>query len=91
MLRLELEGDDPGDLLVHWLNTVLLEAEIGRAVWSRATLHALGERTLDATLEGSRLDPSRHVRLREIKAVSHHDLVLVLDPPDCRCRLVLDI
>lgn len=90
-LRLELEGDDPLDLLVHWLNTVLLEAELERAVWSRATLHALGERALDATLEGSRLDPSRHVPLREIKAVSHHDLELVLDPPDCRCRLVLDI
>jgi SHS2 domain-containing protein len=90
-VRLSLSGDDPGDLLVHWLNTALLHAELERAVWTRARVHALTPGTLECTLEGPRLDPLRHTLLREVKAVSHHGLEVHLEPPQCRCRLVLDI
>jgi SHS2 domain-containing protein len=88
---LTLEGDDPVDLLVHWLNATLLEGELLRAVWTRAHVHALGPRRLSATLEGQRLDPGRQVFLREVKAVSHHLVELDLERRPCRCRLVLDL
>jgi SHS2 domain-containing protein len=88
---LDLEGDDPGDLLVHWLSTALLEAELRRAVWTRAEVRALSERAISGTLAGPRRDPRRHVFLREVKAVSHHFLGLELEPGRCRCRVVLDI
>ena len=90
-LSLSLTGDEPVDLLVHWLNTALLKAETEHAVWTRVQVHALTPRSIEATLEGPRLDPGRDVRLREIKAVTRHALVLELEPPGCRCRLVLDI
>lgn len=90
-LAFDLEGDDPADLLVHWLNTALLHAEIERAVWVGATVSGLTRSALRGTLEGPRIDPGRDVRLREVKAVSHHHLDLRLETPDCRCRLVLDI
>jgi SHS2 domain-containing protein len=86
-----LTGDDPVDLLIHWLNTALLRAENEHAVWTRVTVKAVTPQSIEATLEGPRLDPRRDVRLREIKAVSHHDMELELEPPRCRCRLVLDI
>jgi SHS2 domain-containing protein len=86
-----ITGDDPADLLVHWLNTVLLESELAKVVWTRAEVHALTPTTLEATLWGSRLDPARQTFLREVKAVSHHALVLELKEPACRCRLVLDL
>ena len=86
-----ITGDDPADLLVHWLNTVLLESELAKAVWTRAEVHVLTPTALEATLRGSRLDPARQTFLREVKAVSHHALVLELDEPACRCRLVLDL
>jgi len=88
---LELEADDAEDLLVHWLNTALLEAEVRRAIWTRARVGRLSPTRLSARLEGPRLDPRRHTLLREVKAVSHHHLGLTLDPPACRCRLVLDL
>lgn len=88
---LELEGDEPSDLLIHWLNTVLLKSTLERALWNRASVRSLGPRALSATLEGPRLDPGRHVLLREVKAVSFHDLNLELEPGRCRCRLILDI
>ena len=89
--RLSLEGDDPADLLVHWLNSVLLEAEVRQVVWTRANIERLEPRALQGLLEGVDRDVTRQTFLREIKAVSHHDLFLRLDPPECRCRLVLDI
>lgn len=89
--RVALEGDDPADLLVHWLNTALLESEVAQAVWTRAEVHSLSERSLEADLAGPRRDRSRQVFLREIKAVSHHALELTLVPGRCRCRLILDI
>jgi SHS2 domain-containing protein len=90
-LPLRLTGDDPADLLVHWLNTVLLEAELAKAVWTRAEVHVLTSTRLEATLRGSRLEPGRQTLLREVKAVSHHALELELNDPACRCRLVLDL
>jgi len=88
---LRLGGDDPADLLVHWLNTVLLEADLAGAVWTSATVRLPTPTTLEATLRGPRRDPARLTLLREVKAVSHHGLVLELDGACCRCRLVLDI
>jgi len=89
--EVRLTGDDPVDLLVHWLNTVLLESELARAVWTRAEVRVLMPTALEATLRGSRLDPARQVFLREIKAVSQHALFLDLEGTPCRCRLVLDV
>jgi SHS2 domain-containing protein len=86
-----LRGDDPADLLVHWLNTALLEAEVQEAVWTRATVRSLSATGLIGTLEGPRRDARRQVFLREVKAVSHHALELSLEAPRCRCRLVLDL
>ena len=89
--RVDLEGDDPADLFVHWLNTVLLEAELARAIWTRVALERLTPTHVAATLEGQARDPARQVFLREIKAVSHHYLELDLESRPCRCRLVLDL
>jgi SHS2 domain-containing protein len=89
--ELRLDASDPADLLVHWLNTALLESEIRRGVWTRARVWDLGERSLAGRLEGPRLDLRRQTGLREIKGVTHHHLELRLEPPDCRCRLILDL
>jgi SHS2 domain-containing protein len=92
VLRVALTGDDAADLMVHWLNTALLEAEVREATWTRCTIARYVPGTaLEATLEGVRRDARRQVFLREIKAVSHHALELELTPPRCRCRLVLDL
>jgi SHS2 domain-containing protein len=89
--RLALAGDDATDLLIHWLNTVLLESELAGAVWTRAEVTRLTATMLEATLRGVPRDPARQVFLREVKAVSHHGLVLALAPGAFRCRVILDI
>jgi len=90
-VRLDLEGDDPADLLVHWLNSALLHAELERATWTAVVVEDLRPARLRALLQGPKRDAERQRFLREVKAVSHHDLALDLRPPACRCRLILDI
>lgn len=89
--RISLVGQDPADLLIHWLNSTLLEAELAQAVWTAAEIHSLSPRGLEGSLAGPRRDRKHQVFLREVKAVSHHALELDLMPGTCRCRLVLDI
>jgi SHS2 domain-containing protein len=86
-----LEGDDAADLLVHWLNTVLLEGETRHAVWTSAEVTDWTPTRLEARLAGSQRDRARHEFLREVKAVSYHDLSLDLERRPCRCRLILDL
>ena len=90
-VQLELEADDAEDLVVHWLNTALLEAELRRAIWTRAEIVHWSARHLVGHLAGPPFDPRLHTSLREVKAVSHHGLELELRPPACRCRMVLDL
>lgn len=90
-MDVSLVGHDAEDLLVHWLNTVILKAEVERAVWSSASVRRLTPHAIEATLRGQRFDAARHERRREVKAVSFHDLALELAPGRCRCRLILDI
>jgi SHS2 domain-containing protein len=88
---LAVDAAGPETLLVDWLNAVLLESELARAVWTRATVHEWSPRAVRATLSGPPRDARRMTFLREVKAVSHHALELVLEPSACRARLILDI
>src|SRR5262245_25929103 len=90
-VRIARVAQDPRDLLVDLCNVALLEAEVLGAIWTEARVALPAPDRLEAGLSGPRRDPRRQVFLREIKAVSHHDLELDLTPGRCRCRLVLDI
>ena len=89
-VTLALAGTDAADLLVHWLNSSLAEAEVRGAAWTAAEV-ALSAGALTGTLAGVPRDRARQVFLREVKAVSHHALELDLTPGRCRCRLILDL
>ena len=89
-VSLALAGTDAADLLVHWLNSSLAEAEVRGAAWTAAEV-ALSTHALTGTLAGVPRDRARQVFLREVKAVSHHALELDLAPGRCRCRLILDL
>jgi SHS2 domain-containing protein len=88
--EIAIEGDEPADLLVEWLNAVLLESDLRHVIWSHVHVASLTPRRIEATLQGARLDPARHERRHDVKAVSFHEMQLTLEPGRCRCRLVLD-
>ena len=89
--RIEVEGEDLADTLVAWLNAALLEAEVGRAVWTGAQVEEAGPRRARGEVWGPGLDSAGLTRLREVKAVSHHAAEIEEAPDGWRCRVILDI
>lgn len=89
--ELHLSADDPGALVVAFLNELLLlESSEGYLVRTvRARVAGRPPRELWAVLFGERADPSRHHRRVEVKAATYHALEVAFDPP--RARVVLDI
>ena len=90
-VQVHATGADAADLLVDWLNQALLQSELERAIWTHAAVDLPGPDALEGVLSGPRFDRRRHQALREVKAISHHGVELHLEPPNCRCRVILDI
>jgi SHS2 domain-containing protein len=85
--RIELEADEPPELLADLLDELVWLADAQGFVPQRVTELALGDRGLRATLEGHRGDPRPIV-----KAATRHRLALErVDGGDWHARVVLDV
>lgn len=82
---------DPTALVVAYLGELLLlEQEEGFLVRSiSARLAGDPPRAVVATVRGEPIDPARHLRRKEIKAITFHRLALDLDRG--RARVIVDI
>jgi len=84
-------AQDPEGLVVAFLTELLLleqdDGFVGRSITARAI--GTPPTAVLATVRGERLDPARHSRRKEVKAVTLHRLKVGLDPP--RARVILDI
>ena len=84
-------GADPAELVVAFLNELLLLEEtdgfLGREIHARA----IGDppTAVVASVAGERFDPDRHPRRTEVKAITLHGLVF--DPTRGRARVIVDI
>lgn len=90
-LPLTVEGTDREDLMVGWLSELLSLHHLGGYLLCDFTLHELGETTLSATLMGEPYAPSRHGELREIKAVTYHQLMVGREKDRWVARIVFDV
>jgi SHS2 domain-containing protein len=84
-------SEDSEGLVVAFLTELLLLMErdgfVGRSVHARPI--GTPPTSVLATVKGEPFDARRHVRHKEVKAVTHHGLVL--DLPRGRLRVILDI
>lgn len=93
-VRVEAAGADAAELLVDFLRELLwLHAERGflYAGVCFEELEELGPRRLVARVKGERVDPGRHVVVREIKAVTYHGLEVVRGADGWTVRVVFDV
>ncbi|MFQ5877820.1 MAG: archease [Acidobacteriota bacterium] len=92
-LRVGVEGTGLEDLLVCWLNQLLYLHETGPWLFARAEVTRVDAtrcRARGAVL-GEPFDRSRHVLIREVKAVTYHQVRLVRGRSAWRVRLVFDV
>lgn len=88
--RVAVTAEDREDLLVRWLNELLFLVDSEGLVFRRFEIERMGERELQATVRGERLDPARHQPLAGVKAATYHQLSVEEGPP-ARVAVILDV
>jgi SHS2 domain-containing protein len=89
--RVAVRGADLEEILVGWMNRLLLLHAVERLLLSRFEpgLPAAGE--VRATVRGEVFDASRHVLLREVKGATYHNVRVEPDGARLTARVVLDL
>jgi SHS2 domain-containing protein len=90
-LPVAVEGIGYEDLMVNWLGELLYLHQVKGYLFSTFIIHRLDETLLRATVKGERYDTRRHELLREIKAVTYHQLKIEQGQAGWTARMVFDI
>jgi len=88
--RVEVEGDDPAELLVAWLSALLTEAEIRGLAFSRFRVEGLHSCRLTGAAAGS-ATAALLLRGPPIKAVTYHGLAVAETPGGWEARVIFDV
>jgi SHS2 domain-containing protein len=82
---------DKAELLVDWLQELLLRFETQRLVPLEYEFLAAGPREIKADVGFGRFDPARHRTRLEVKAVTYHQLEVREAPDGWYARFILDV
>jgi SHS2 domain-containing protein len=90
-LDLTVEEMNLEDLMVNWLRELLYLHQSERYLFRDFIIHENSEKLLRATLKGEKFDPLRHELIREIKAVTYHQIKVAHEKEMWVSRIVFDI
>ena len=94
-VRTAVRGDDPGHLLVNFINDLiyLFETKGFLAGSCKVTIAGTGKNgfELSAELKGEAFDAARHEKKLLIKAATYHELKAIETAGGWRLEIVLDI
>jgi SHS2 domain-containing protein len=88
-----VSGSGLDDLLVRWLSEILFLEESRGWRFRACKVSALDRRaaTLRGVAIGEPFDPERHSRMREVKAVTYHQLRITRGRAGWHVRIVFDV
>ena len=89
--RMDIAGTDLADLMVRWLGELLYLFEGEDLVATIMDIDVLTPRGLGATLRTIPFDPSRHEIIREIKAVTYHQIAVIQSGHLWKARVIFDL
>jgi SHS2 domain-containing protein len=91
-LHVALTAQTIEELLVHWLNELIYQAETGHRFFSRFDVRMTASPpSLTAEIHGEPVDPDRHVLDHEVKAATHHGVRLEKIADGWVAEVILDI
>lgn len=85
-----INSTDMESLVVDWLNELLYVFDVEHIIFSRFDIIHLGETSLSARVYGEKVDRSRHILKREVKAATYHSLKII-EENGCRIQVILDL
>jgi SHS2 domain-containing protein len=87
-----LVADSTEDLMLAWLNELIFRCETGHRLYSRFVVELNeGGRSLHATIAGEPIDRARHELDHEVKAATHHGLMVRPEDGGWLAEVILDI
>ena len=89
--RISISGSDPADLMVRWLTEILYLFEGENLVVTDINIDSLSSSGLKATLTTSPFDPKFHEIIREIKAVTYHQIAVTDENGIWTARVIFDL
>ena len=90
-IALQIEGADIEDLLVGWLSEVLYLLEGREFLAADFQIDKIEDNHLEAAVYGELYDKNRHYLLREVKAVTYHQIKVKLVDGQWLGRVYVDL
>ena len=88
---ISVSSGDLADLMVRWLGEILYLLEGESLVVTSIHIDSVSSFRLEATLETVPLDPNIHEILREIKAVTYHQIEVAEKGDHWQARVIFDL
>jgi SHS2 domain-containing protein len=73
-VEISIEGNDLPDLMVRWLSEILYLFEGEKLVVTEISINSINKKNMTATLSVMKFNSQFHEILREIKAVTYHQI-----------------
>lgn len=89
-IELAIEGTDRAYLLFDWLKELLLRFDRDGMLFTRFDVNVRDD-GLSARIGGEPFDPARHALLREVKAITYHDLIVEESADGWLAEVIVDI
>ena len=92
-VRIVVRGESLEDLLVRWLSELLFRLETQGLLFTSFAVERVDRTLLLArgVARGETIDRSRHALMREIKAVTYHQIRLIRGRRAWRVRIIFDV
>jgi SHS2 domain-containing protein len=90
-VKISIKGNDLPDLMVRWLGEILYLFEGEKTVVTDTFVSAFPQTPIEATLQTIPFDPNLHEILREIKAVTYHQIEVVEKGDRWEARIIFDL
>ncbi|BBO84854.1 protein archease [Desulfosarcina ovata subsp. sediminis] len=89
-LTIEIEGDDPADLMVNYLRELLYQWTGNEKLINTVDILNISDNALSARLHTTRYNADQHAILSEIKAVTYHQIAVEPVADGWQATVVLD-
>ncbi len=90
-LDLQVSAASVEELLVAWLDELLYRYETERFICSRFVINDISDTSLNASVFGEKIDPTRHEIKTEIKSVTYHQLKVERTDDGWEAQVIFDV
>lgn len=90
-VEVELEANDPEELMFRWLNELIFTIDSRELLPCSFDVKEINERYIRASVEVEKMNPGRHHPQEELKAATYHRMKVEPGGEGWMARVILDV